>query len=129
VIGLPVGFGSLLALSLILACATSDRAAPGAEESGGPWTACATLTYDAPVNAWSGGKRVETGTATETNVEYRIISRSPLTIETRASGREVTYSLFAGEKTEPETLVTFQRKGVSDLKCSPSTADDDKAKR
>jgi len=120
--------GWLLALSLILACSTSDRAAPGAEETGGPWTACATLTYDAPVNAWSNGKRVEKATATDTDVEYRIISRSPLTIETRAPGREVTYSLFGTKKSERETLVTLQQRGVSNLKCSLPTAGAAKAK-
>jgi hypothetical protein len=126
--GSPGAFGSLLALSLIVACTTSDRGTPGAEESGGQWTACATLTYDAPIKAWSNGKRIETATATDSNVEYRIISRSPLTIETRASAREVTYSLFGRKKSERETLMTFQTKGVSDLKCSTSSADDNKAK-
>ncbi len=64
----------------------------------------------------------------ERNVEYRIISRSPLTIETRAPGREVTHSLFGTKKSDGETLVTFQQKDVSNFECSPPTAGDAEAK-
>ena len=120
-----VTVGLFLALVSLGACNRSDPPRPGDPDSGPQWTKCASLTYSVPMkNVWGCSRSGKTASATETDVEYRIVSRQPLTIETRAKGRETTYSLFEGKSPEREVLMTLRTEDVRDLKCSsPSPSD------
>jgi len=113
------------ALVVALVAASGCTMVEGTADAG-PWTKCASLTFDETVDRWFDGEPAYTIHGTARNVEYRVLSEEPLIIETRAPAIEVTPAKPGVAEQRRNRLLTRRRKGLSNIRCWPPTPKDRK---